>query len=141
MNRKIIETSSLDNETIVVLAQLLDNEYTPFVTWLARKDSPEATFLGHYFENITDAVLDYQKRLELEDKITKATETYFAVEYLTGVDDVNGKPFTKRDLIRWSLNPTRKYICVFCQNLSDEFGCYTCHEYKGIIPFIGGDLI
>jgi hypothetical protein len=58
---KLIKQRNKDRETIVVLYKL-DNDYTPWVTWIARKDKPSATFLGHYFKTEIDAVEDFEKR-------------------------------------------------------------------------------
>ena len=50
-----------NSKTIIVLYEL-PNAPSPYVTWCARKDKPEATFWGHYFQNFVDAVHDYDKR-------------------------------------------------------------------------------
>lgn len=62
MNRKLLATRDKDKDTVVVLYELPDNKDTPWVTWLALKDTPRNTFWGHYFDNVVDAVHDFDKR-------------------------------------------------------------------------------
>ena len=60
--RKLLASRENDRECDIVLYELTDNEATPYVTWMVRKDNPLATFMGHYHHNIVDAVHDYEKR-------------------------------------------------------------------------------
>ena len=50
-----------DKELMIVLYHLPGN-YDPYVTWVARKDSPENTFWGHYFQTLEEAERDFEKR-------------------------------------------------------------------------------
>jgi len=76
MNRELLETADIDKELIVVLYYLPDNKYTPWVTWAARRDSPQNTFWGHYFQTLEDAQADFDRRSFKDDwdlyRVTKS---------------------------------------------------------------------
>lgn len=51
----------------IVLCRLPHNQYDPFVTWRAYYDESEDAWfaeVGHYHNNIFDAVNDYKVRIE-----------------------------------------------------------------------------
>ena len=52
--------------------------------------------------------------------------------------DIDGNDITPARLMDWSLDPNRKFICIFCGSPPSErdgfMTCYRCHEYKGIMP-------
>jgi len=58
----LLGSRSKDHEALVVLYELPLNKATPWVTWLARKDAPDATFWGHYFARYKDALEDFDNR-------------------------------------------------------------------------------
>ena len=80
--------------------------------------------------------------IDLENKVIDTVQVYCNFSHFVGIADINGKPFTKISLIRWSINPARKYVCVFCGNVTNNHvkGCLACHEYKGIMPYLGGGI-
>lgn len=61
-NRILLESAMKDRETLVVLYEL-PGHYQPYVTWMARRDNPEATFWGHYFNTLQEAQDDFEERL------------------------------------------------------------------------------
>jgi hypothetical protein len=81
MNRVLLERSSKDKETDVVLYFLPDNEYTPYVTWVVRKDNPGSTFWGHYFQTREEAEEDFDKR---SWNLDKSVNLMLAVRRLGG---------------------------------------------------------
>jgi len=81
MNRELLETADIDKELIAVLYYLPDNKYTPWVTWAARKDSPQNTFWGHYFQTLEDAQADFDMRaFERSHKLNKVLDALEAPE-------------------------------------------------------------
>jgi len=62
-SRVLLESAIKDKETLVVLYELPGDTYRPYVTWVARRDNPEATFSGHYFGTLQEAQDDFEKRL------------------------------------------------------------------------------
>lgn len=64
MNRVLLDAAERDGETIYVLYYLPDS-YQPWAVWTARKDAPENTFWGHYFDTEEEA-RDYLDRKSFE---------------------------------------------------------------------------
>lgn len=62
MDRILLDQAEKNDGSLVVLYYLPDNSYTPYVTWLALRDTPEKTYLGHYFETIEEAEENLEKR-------------------------------------------------------------------------------
>ena len=62
-SRILLDSATKDKEMLVVLYELPGNGYTSYVTWMARRDSPENTFWGHYFKTLQEAQDDFEKRL------------------------------------------------------------------------------
>jgi len=58
---RVIECRPRDNDTFLVVA-LTGSEPHPYAVWTARHDAPEATFWGHYFGSLADAVY-YTRRI------------------------------------------------------------------------------
>ena len=74
-----------------------------------------------------------------EKMVIDAVEVYLRVKHLIGIENIDGELFTKQSLVRWSINPRRKFICIFCGNVSsDDHVCSVCKEYKGLLPLVTG---
>ena len=74
MSRELLDTADVDNEMIVVLYYLPDNTGTPYVTWLARRETPKNTFWGHYSETLEDAQADFDRRSGWSRNLVKLVE-------------------------------------------------------------------
>ncbi len=61
--RILLDSATKDQDVLVVLYELPGSTYQPYVTWMARRDRPEDTFWGHYFETLGEAQEDFEKRL------------------------------------------------------------------------------
>lgn len=57
-----LATREKNSEDMVILCWLPGNKETPFVTWMARIDTPNGTYWGHYHKNLTSAFHDFEDR-------------------------------------------------------------------------------
>ncbi len=73
MNRELLEVAEKDKDAVVVLYHLPDNIVTPYVTWMANKETPENTYWGHYFQTLEDAQEDFDKRSWNQEKENRLT--------------------------------------------------------------------
>ena len=68
----------------------------------------------------------------------KELTLYNEYEHLIGELDKNGDKITQMRIIKWAINPNRKFICIFCSEeatITNGFAyCANCKEYKGIMP-------
>ncbi|KKL19552.1 hypothetical protein LCGC14_2464320 [marine sediment metagenome] len=64
-SRILLESATKDRETLIVLYELPGGGPS-YVTWAARRDSPEDTYWGHYFATLQEAQDDFEKRLGMD---------------------------------------------------------------------------
>ena len=61
MNRIIIDSKAGSFDYLEIVLCKIDNEYTPFVTWLHNK-TDNGSYHGSYHSNLTEALADFTNR-------------------------------------------------------------------------------
>jgi len=61
-NRNVIIDVKESGDRVVYLCTIPLNRTTSYVTHLARRDAPGATFWGHYYRTLAEATRDFEER-------------------------------------------------------------------------------
>jgi rubrerythrin len=89
-------------------------------------------------EKIEQENARHNEEIKRKLKMTRPYDHFIGLQKATTEDRI-----TKSDLDKWYKNPNREFICIFCGSTSgtEEIrNCPRCHEYKGLMPKVEGEL-